>query len=536
MNNKHLLTTLLAGTALLSVAGTAHADKLRIAYAVAPITVDSYRSSTAPSGSLNSHIYEGLYSRDNKNLLGTKFTWVTPTRMVVDLRKGVKFHHGTDFTSRDVVYSVCRMMMPVNGKKNVITNSLGPVTNVTTDGPHKVIFDTVKPYPLLIQKLKYLYVMPADMGKNVPQNIKFDTKGECGIGLEGYPKTVDIEAGKGAIGTGPYKLVSFKKNGTTKMVRNENYWGEKPDWKEVEITAVTNNGARFAGLLSGDYDAIVAPSIEDIETLKNNPKFDYLSTPSWRTMFILLNMGEKAPGVTAPNGKNPFQDVRVRKALSLAIDRKAITERLLGGAGTVANQFAANYMDGADTGLPPLEYNPEKAKQMLAEAGYKNGFSVDLFLPADRYPNVGRLSQVIAQYWSRVGLTVNLKPQPWSVFSKTRKAEKLGAWVYGWGHPQGFTQMIIYNFPTKNKDLNLGTHNHYTNYKSAEVDKWMTKWAVETDDNKANEYGRNAMKAIMSDMAGIPIYYQHHAWAFRSDLNIKGRPDGFTKAEMFSKK
>lgn len=529
---KRLYLTMVASLAL--SAGVANADTLRIAYAAPPVTVDSYRSSNTPTGSLNSHIYEGLVARTNENLLGTKFTWVTPTRLVVDLRQGVKFHNGADFSARDVVYSACRMVHRVNGKKNTLSSSLSPVTNVEALGKYKVAFDTVKPYPILKQKLKYLHIMSASLGKDVPETIKFDTKGDCGIG--GYPSTTDVESAKAAIGTGQFKLVSFAKNGTTKMVRNDNYWGTPSDWSELEISAVTNNGARLAGLLAGDYDVIESPSLEDMETLKNKPGFDYITTPSWRSIFILMDSGrDQAPGVTAPDGGNPFKDVRVRKAMSLAIDRNAIVSRLLGGEATVAKQFAPEYMDGADTGLPALEFNPEKAKKLLADAGYGDGFKMELYLPSDRYPNITRVGQVIAQYWSRIGLTVDLKPQPWSVFSKTRKGKKLGVWLYGWGHPQGFTQMLSFNFPTKDTDLNLGSSNH-SNYQNDTVDKWMKLWAVETDTDKANDYGRKAMVATMEDMAGIPLYYKHSAWAFRDGLDVKGRPDEFTVAKTVTKK
>ena len=530
-----LMGLIVASATIAVPVANVQAEKLRMAYAASPVTVDPYRSSTAPSGSMNSHIYEGLLARTNDMLLATKFTWETPTRLVVDLRENVKFHNGADFTARDVVYSTCRMMYRVNGKNNVITNSLSPVTDVKALGTNKVVFETVKPYPLLVQKLKYLYIMSAGLGTDVPQNIKFDAKGDCSI--KAYPTTADIESGKAAIGTGAFKLKSFVKNGTTKMVRNDNYWGQKSDWTELEISAVTNNGARLAGLFSGDYDLIVSPSLEDIEAVKNKKGFDYVTTPGWRSMFILMDVGvEKAAGVEAPNGKNPLNDVRVRKAMSMAIDRDAIVNRLLGGQGTVAKQLSPEYMNGAETGLPKLEYNPTEAKKLLAAAGYKNGFKLELYLPTDRYPNFTRLSQVVAQYWSRIGLKVDLKPQPWSVFSKTRKAGDLGAWMYGWGHPQGFTQMIIYNFPAKDKALSLGGHNHYTNYKNADVNKLMKKWAVQTDTNVADKYGREAMKRIVNDMGAIPLYYEHLSWAFRDGLTVKGRPDGFTGAKMVTKK
>ncbi len=533
---KKTLFTTAVGTsmALMIGVGTALADKLRIAYDAPPVTADPYRNGNTPTGSLNSHMYEGLIARHGDFLLGTKFEWVTPTRMMVDLRKGVKFHNGADFTSHDVVYSVCRMMLKVNGKNNVVTNSLSPVVDVKAMGPYQVAFDTVKPYPLLIQKLKYLYVFSAGLGTDVPETIKFDKSGKCGIG--GYPSTAQVESGEASVGTGPYKLVSYTKNGTTKMIRNENYWGKKPDWKEVEITPITNTGARVAGLLSGDYDLVVSPSLEDLDSIRKKKGFNVYTAPAWDSRFILLNLADDAPGVTAPDGKNPLQDIRVRKALSLAINRQAITDRLLAGNGTPAAHFAPSYMPGADAGMPELEYNPEKAKKLLAEAGYAEGVEIELFLASDRYPNITRIGQVVAQFWEKVGIKVKLTPQPWSVFSKTRSGKKLGVWLYGWTLPQGFTQMIIFNFPSFNKDLSLGGHNKYTNYQNPVIDDLMTKWAMETNTEIADGYGREVMKTLVEDMAGIPLYYPHATWGYRDGLNFNPTPAGFTKAEHVTKK
>lgn len=520
----------------LSVTMLSYADILRIAYSAAPQTADPYRKGDTITGSMNSHVYEGLVARNDEHLLGIKFTWVTPTRFVVDLRKGVQFHNGADFTSHDVIYSMCRMMYKVRGKSNVVTGSLSPVTDVKATGKYQVTFETGKPYPLLIQKLKYLYMFTASLGTDVPKNIKFDTEGKCGIGA--YPSTADVEKGHSVagVGTGPYKLTSFAKGAKTKLIRNDNYWGEKAKWDNVEISAVTNTGARVAGLLSGDYDVIVDPSLEDMESINNRKGFHTATVPSWRSRFILLNMGDKAPGVNAPDGKNPLQDLRVRQAMSLAINRDAIVNRLLGGNAMPAKQFAPEYMKGGKTGLPALEYNPKKAKELLAEAGYKDGFNFEFYVPSDRYPDGTRMAQVIAQYWSRIGLKVDLKVMPTSLFMKKRGTNEFGVWFYGWAHPQGFTQMIIYNFPSYDKSLNLGQHNKYTNFSSQEVDKWIRKWAVEVNEAKSEQYAIESMKAIMAEMPGIPIIYTNLSWAYRDGLTLKTRQDGFTNASQIRKK
>ena len=513
--------------------GIAQAETLRIAYSADPVTVDSYRRADAPSSSMNEHIYEGLISVLNQPLLGTSWTWETQLKLVVNLRKGVKFHNGADFTSRDVLYSACRMVYRVDGKRNILSSSLAPVTNVTALGKYKVAFEMQKPYPMLTQKLKWLHMMSASLGQGVPENITFDPKGDCGI--KAYASTADIEAVKSAVGTGPFKLVEFNKSSTTKFVRNDEYWGQKSPWSALEITPVINSGARLAGLLAGDYDVIENPTLEDIQVIKGNENFAYTSEPAWMSIIVMMNVGrDQAFGVTAPDGKNPLKDVRVRKAMSMAINRQAITKRLLGGQGTPANQYAPNYIKGAAK-LPELKYDPEQAKELLANAGYKDGFTFDFYVPSDRFPHGARVGQALAQYWSRIGLNVNLKSQPWSVFSKGRYGRKFGVWLYGWGHSQGLPHMVAFAYPTPNTKLNLGSANR-SFYSNPEIDQWMEKWAVEIDPKKSTEYIVQAHKILIEDMPGIPVYYQHSVWGYRSNLNLKGRPDTRTNAGMITKK
>lgn len=524
--------TLLA-IACSSLAFSSQADTLNMAYSAAPSTVDPYKSSASPTASLNEHIYEALVSRTNDKLLATDYNWETPTRLVFTLREGVKFHDGANFTAKDVVYSACRMMYRVNGKKNMLTSALGPVTNVSSIGNHSVAFETAKPYPVLVQKLKSLAILSSGHADVPSGEIKYDNKGDCGITR--YPARDEFEAGNAAVGTGKYTLAQFTKAGEISLTRNENYWGSKGNWETVTINAVSNSGARMAGLLAGDYNLIENPSMEDLEALKGNSEFAFSATPSWRSIFLILNVGsEQAPGVTAADGSNPLSDIRVRQALSLSINRDAIVERLMGGLATTASQFAPSYQEGADSSMPEMEYNPEKAKQLLAEAGYADGFSMDLNVPNGRYVNGARVGQAIAQYFTRLGLKVNLKAEPWNVFKKGRKNRDFGVFMYGWGHPQGPAQMISYAFASRNKELNLGVSN-YSNYKNAEFDAAMEKWAVETDEQAAYGHVQDAMRVAVKDLPGIPLYYQHSVWAHNSDLSVSGRPDERTLAEMVSK-
>ena len=516
-----------------SMMGSVYADTLRMAYSVAPKTIDPYKSSASATASLNEHLYEALVSRTNEKLLATSYGWTDDTTLVVNLREGVKFHNGADFTAEDVIYSSCRMMYRVGGKKNMLTSAMGPVTDVVAIDDYTVAFKTVGLYPILIQKLKSLSILDsgdADLGPT----LKFDNTGDCGITR--YPTKDEFATGKYANGTGKYKYESFENTGDAVLVRNDNYWGEPGNWDRVEMTSVANSGARMAGLLAGDYDLIENPTGEDLLALEGNSAYSYSTMPSWRTIFLILDVGsDVAPGVRAFDGSNPLKDIRVRQALSLSIDRDAIVDKLMGGNATVASQFAPSYQDGADSSMPDMAYDVDKARQLLAEAGYgAHSISIDLRMPTAKYQNGTRVGQAIAQYWSRIGINVTLVAEPWSVFRKGRSARELGVFMYGWGHPQGPAQMISYAFGTRNKPLNLGGSN-YSNYSSPDFDAAMTAWAVETDEAKAFEYNQAAMRIAVRDLPGIPLYYQHSIWAHTSDISVSGRPDERTFADMATK-
>jgi len=516
----------------LSFTISSQAETLRMAYSVAPKTIDPFKSSASATASLNEHLYEALVSRTNEKLLATSYEWTDDTTLVVNLRKGVKFHNGADFTAEDVVYSSCRMMYRVDGKKNMLTSAMGPVVDVVAIDDHTVAFKTVGLYPILIQKLKSLSILDsgdADLGSN----LKYDNTGDCGITR--YPTKAEFESGKYANGTGKYKFESFENTGDAVLVRNEQYWGEPGNWERVEIRSVTNSGARMAGLLAGDFDLIENPTGEDLLALEGNSAYSYSSQPSWRSIFLILDVGsDVAPGVTAADGSNPLKDIRVRQALSLSIDREAIVDKLMGGNATVASQFAPSYQEGADSSMPDMAYDANKAKQLLAEAGYSDGISIDLRMPTGKYQNGKRVGQAIAQYWTRIGIDVNLVAETWSVFRKGRKNRELGVFMYGWGHPQGPAQMISYAFGTRNKPLNLGGSN-YSNYSNPDFDEPMTAWAVETNEAKAFQYNQAAMRVAVKDLPGIPLYYQHSIWAHKSNISVSGRPDERTFADMATK-
>lgn len=527
MRLRTLSVLALAGAWLLPAA--AGAANLSIGFAQAPRSADPYPFSDATTASFAEHMFETLVGPDDGPLLATEWKWESPTSLVMKLRPKVAFHNGAPFSARDVVYSSCRMAFRPGGKINVLGSAMAPVKNVVAVDDATVRFDFATPNPGWLQKLKFLKMLSAS-GATLPAGpIAYDGEGKCGI--ESYPTQADFDSAKAAIGTGPYKLKKFEPTGDAELVRNDAYWGGTPAWENVRIKSVPNSGARLSGLLAGDFDLIESPTSEDLRVIEKDKKLSYTATPSLQTLTIMLLADPKgAPGVIAADGSAPLVNAKVRQALSLAIDRKTIVERLFGGNATVANQFSPRYMPGAPK-MPELEYNPQKAQALLKEAGYPNGFEIELSAPTDAYPNSALVSQVITQFWTRIGLKVTLKTMPNSVYQTKRSQREMAAYMFGWGHPQGAAQMISIAFPTPDAKLGLGSSN-FTRYSNEGVDRLMREWVVELDDNKRNALVAETMTLLIDDMASIPLYYSHVMWAHRADIAVTGMADAHTVATM----
>src|SRR5690606_33756903 len=387
MNIRTSLAALVTSAGLI-IAPTVLAQSLTVALSSEPTSADPHYHKQTQNDALSAHIYDSLIYRSADMQLkpGLAVSWKNLDDLTweLKLREGVKFSNGEPFTSQDVLFSVCRTL---NNETN-ISQSYMTVTKLLTDvqtpDDHTVILKTAAPFPL----------MPAQLARQLPiiwdaiaEHGPLKSAPKVGCGVTGaWPTVVDFNNGKDAIGTGPYKLKSYVKGTGIELERNETYWGEKPHWQTVKFVPVPNAGPRLTGLLSGDFDVIENPAARDLPRLKDNGKFEYVATPSTRLIFFQPDVGRNpSPFVKSPDDKNPLQDLRVRKAISMAIDRKTINARIMDGLATPAYQFMPDGMFGALPAAPEIKYDPEGAKKLLAEAGYPNGFELTLSSTNNRY-------------------------------------------------------------------------------------------------------------------------------------------------------
>ena len=270
--------------------------------------------------------------------------------------------------------------------------------------------------------------------------------------------TADYNSGKATMGTGPYKFVEWIKGDRVVLVKNPDYWGDKPVWDKIVYKVIKSDPSRLAAMLNGDVDLIDYVPTTDYRSVKNNSKLAISEVPSNRVIYLVLyQKGAKTPYAKTNDGKempNPMNNRKIRKAISLAINRKAIVDRVMEGAGFPARQLPVSGMFGYNPGIKPDPYDPEQAKKLLAEAGYPNGFQLTVHGPNDRYVNDGKITETIGQMLTKVGIRAKVHTEPKATFFKN-------AWTYslvvlGFGSDTGeassaFTALL--HTPIKEKNL-----------------------------------------------------------------------------------
>ncbi|MBO9354117.1 ABC transporter substrate-binding protein [Bordetella petrii] len=518
--------------ALFGLAGGAHAQSLKIALASEPTAMDPHYHQATPNNAMSSQIFETLVAQDAKMSLipGLATSWKTldDTTWEFKLREGVKFSNGQPLTPQDVIFTFCRAM---NNEESIAGSYAAVVqkfADVQAVDAHTLRIKTLKPYPLLANDLTRTGILWSGIVEHGP--ITFDLDKKCGV-TGAWPRVADFNNGKNTIGTGPYKFKSYVKGTGIELERNENYWGEKPEWRDVTFVPVPSAGPRLTGLLAGDFDVIESPAARDVQRIKSTPGFGYVVTPSVRVVYFQFDVGRDAtPLVKAPNGKNPLQDVRVRRAISMAIDRQTIVDRIMDGMATPANQFLPDGMFGTLPHPPELKYDPEGAKKLLAEAGYPDGFEMTLSSTNDRYINDGQITQAVAQYLSRVGIKAHVDAMTRSVyFPKRAKREfsfAMGGWSSETGEASSFLQYWVTSYAP---ELGMGTSN-YGRYSNPELDKIFRQAVTTVDDAQREKLLQQALTIALADLPSIPLHFESSIWAFRKGLTYEGRADQYTLA------
>ena len=512
----------------------AAAQELRVGLSAEPSSVDPHFHNLTPNHQLRSHVFEALTDQDKNQQpipkLAESVRAVDPNTWEFKLRRGVKFTDGTEFTARDVIFSYCRVPKVENSPSSLVV-SMRAIATMTAPDPYTIVVTTTQPHPVLANELSNIAIISAKAA-GAPENLAFNRAG-C-TGMEAWPKTEDFNNLKLAVGTGPFRYVSFTRGDRIVLERNDAYWGDKPIWQRVTFRPITQAAARVAALLAGDVDFIENPPIQDLPRIKQNPQFVTAEALSSRIIYLHFNyLTETAPpGVTDTGGKNPFRDRRVREAISLAIDRDAIVARIMGGVAVAAAELLPNPLPGTNAGIKPERPNIERARKLLAEAGYPNGFGLVLASPNDRYINDGQIAQAVAQMLTRIGIKTQIDAMTASTFFARRNRAEFGFWLSGWAADTAeMSNPLRALAATPDRNRGMGTTNP-GGYSNPAMDAKLFEALTVVDDARRNALLAEASRLAMSDFGLIPLHFEVSVWAFKRGLTYTAQMNQYTRAEL----
>jgi peptide/nickel transport system substrate-binding protein len=499
--------------------GSAVGQELKIGLKTEPSSLDPQFHTLTPNLQVAAYIFDTLVMQDEnlKPQPGLALSWkaIGDTTWEFKLRPGVKFHDGSDFTAEDAVFTYERVPK--------VPNSPGPYTIYTRTMKS---FEIVDPLTLRIHTNAPAPLLPLDLAA-LPILSK---KAASGPAPEGKT-SAELNAGNGLIGTGPFKFVEWQRGNRLVVERNDAYWGGKPYWQKVILRPLSNNTARVAALLSGDVDLIEDPPTTDLAKLKNDPKINLVRAVSNRVIYIQLDQhGEPSVGIPDTKGKNPLLDKRVREALSLAIDRKGIDDKIMEGVAMPAGDYLPYPMGGTRKDTPIDKFDPATAKKLLAEAGYPNGFSITLGAPNGRYINDLKIAQAVASMWSRIGVKTEVDAAAPPVFFKNRDSFAYSAYMAGWGSSTGELSNALKSLSaTPDRAKGMGTTNS-ARYSNKAMDAKLAEALVTVDDAKREALLAEASQMVMADHGILPIHFELSVWAMRKGLTYTGRADQTTLA------
>ncbi len=512
------LSTLVASLVLAMGVASASAQTLRWASQGDAQTMDPYSQNELLTNSMNGQVYETLVNRDKQMklepVLATEWQQTSPLQWRFKLRPNVKFHDGTPFNADDVLFSVKRAGEPTS-LLVAYAKALGEPRKVDD---LTVEFNLKDPNPVFMEHLGQIQMMSKVWSEknNVVKPQDFKNKEQT------YAVT-------NANGTGPFILVSRQPDIKTTYKRNPNWWGKfDGNVQEVVYTPIKNDATRLAALVSGEIDFVLDPAPQDVARLRNTAGVKIIDGPENRAIFIGMDQNrDKLLYANVPGDKNPFKDVRVRRALYHAVDIESIRTKLMRGqafpTGSITPSPLGGYNDPAIEGRLP--YDVAKAKALMTEAGYPNGFEVTLDCPNNRYINDEEICIALAAMWSQVGVKVKVNAQPRALYFA--KAEKLDTSMYmlGWGGAITDAETTITPIMRSKSGAN-GQYN-WGNHTNPKIDDLGAQSSKEPDPKKRETLVKAVLKEHNEQVHHIPLHRQVIPWAARSNVGVVHRPDNW---------
>lgn len=466
-------------------------------------------------------VYESLVQQDDnlQSRPGLALSWKLLDELTWEftLRPNVTFHDGSPLTSEDVKFSIERAM----GLKGPRTfrSYLKAISSVDAPTPTTLIVKTRSVAPTTPDNLGLIAIVSRKIGKNDSE--------------------ADFASGQAAIGTGPYRFVEWAHGQRVALARNDKYWGTRQPWDKVVFQFISNDAARASALLSGSVDLVdnVASSLSD--AFERSGKMELTSATSYFLIYMYLDQfRDDSPFVKSnedqPLTTNPLKDKRVREAMNLAINRDLIAKRIMKGDAEPTAQIVPAGFFGHDAGLTPATYNLARAKSLLAEAGYPQGFKLSIHCSNDRYLNDAKVCEALGQMLTQAGIKTDVKTLPFGVFqTRSLKGSPTGEpefslGVIGVGAVTGDSLEPLFSVVHSNDPkLGFGANNR-GRYSNPAIDEQIRTAARTTDEKARQELQKGIARELADDLGIIPLYHLKAAWAFRKELDYVPRSDGFT--------
>lgn len=481
--------------------------------------IDPHFYNAGPNNALSLHIFDRLIARDSRARLQPALaeSWRATSETVWEfkLREGVTWHDGRPFTAEDVIFTIGRAPEVANSPGG-FAGFLRGIARAEAAGPHLIRLHTAEPRPILPIELAAIAIVSRHAGDGAT--------------------TEDYNSGRAAIGTGPYRFASYRPGDRVELQRNESWWGPRQSWERVSYRFIANDAARTAALLAGDVALIDQVPSNDLARLRGDRRVSLSEIDSLRVMYLIFDRSREGEpvGITDQNGRplprNPMADLRVRRALSLAVNRQGLVTQVMEGTATPTGQWLPPGTASHEPaiGVPP--FDAEGARRLLAEAGYPNGFRVVLATPNDRYPNDARTALAVAQMWTRIGVRTEVNAMPWSTYSTRAARMEFGARLVAWGSPTGEASYLLVNLlATYDRERRMGANNA-ARYSNAALDGLTARATATIDDAAREALLREATRIAMEDVAFVPLFQFRNIWAHRATLAHEPRMDDYTLA------
>ena len=513
-----LLATHAAHAAPVADPPAARSAALSVGLASAITSLDPHYHVLTPNQNIAEHIFDTLIARDAAQALkpGLALSWqaTAPDTWEFKLRPNVKFHDGSPFSAEDVKFSLERPAQITRSPSPFTVYTRG-IAGVRVADRLTVIVRTQAPNPLLPGEISTIAIVSKRAASGA--------------------STDDFNSGRAAIGTGPFRLVSWNRGDRVELARNDAYWGAPPAWEKVVFQIMPNSAARSAALLAGGVQAIEQVPTADLARLRARRDIRVVHAVSNRIMYLHIDTErDSSPQVRGNDGtplaRNPLKDARVRLAISKAINRAALRDRVMEGMAVPSGQLMPEGFAGYDARLAPEAYDIEGARRLLAEAGYPQGFRLTLHAPNDRYVNDREVALAIAQMLTRAGIRTEVEALPSSVYFARASQLQFSLMLLGWSADTAeLSSPLRALLATYDAARGLGSSNR-GRYSNAAFDKLLGQALGTADDRVREALLKQAAYIAIGELGIIPLYHTVNTWALRQGLAYAPRSDERTYA------